>query len=180
MKSSPKRQKVSKRTVLAVLSVVALMGNSPPAWGHGTIAGGGNTTHTCMRALSPRILRIVTPAEACSSFEQGLDLPHNGALIDVVLGPAAGAAGVGTVTLTATADVITAPIVAECPPAVTAAPNTGTFRAVGVTFSHFDDLALAVSLPTSPTTWQVAFIAPAGGAKTVTVRAVCVMQFQQS
>jgi hypothetical protein len=174
MRSSPQRRRAPRRTAIAVLSVVALVGNSPPAWGHGTIAGGGTTVHTCMRALAPRIVRLVTPTEACSSFEQGLDLPHNGTLIGVELGPTI----VGP--LTTAANAITAPIVASCPPDVAVPPNSGTFRAVGVTFTHTDDLALAVSLPTSPTTWQVAFITPTGGPKTVTVQAICVMEFQQS
>ena len=179
MRTSLKRRKVLNRTGLAVLCVVALVGNTPAAWGHGTIAGGGSTVHTCMRALSPRLLRIVTPAEACSSFEQGLDFPQNGTLIGVALGPSTVPAGG---TLAATAGVITPPIVASCPPDVTAPPtaNTGSFRAVGVTFSHTSDLALAVSLPTSPTTWQVAFIAATTAAKAVTVQAVCVLQFVQS
>jgi len=178
MRSSPKRRRTLRRTGLALLSVVALVGNSPPAWGHGTIAGGGTTVHTCMRALAPRILRIVTPTEACSTAEQGLDLPHNGTLIGVALGDTAG--GAAGVTLATAMKVISAPIVASCPPDVIVPPNSGTYRAVGVTFGHTTDLALAVSLPASPTTWQVAFISPTGGPKTVFVQAVCVLQFQQS
>lgn len=174
MRSSPHRKKALRRTGLAVLSVVALLGNSPPAWGHGSIAGGGTTVHSCMRALSPRIVRIVTPGQACSSFEQGLDLPHNGTLIGVALGAPVIAA------LATAADVISPPIVASCPPDVAVPPNSGPFRAVGITFTHTSDLSLAVSLPIGPNTWQVAFISPAGGPRTVTVQAVCVQEFLQS
>lgn len=177
MRRSPQRRKALRRTGLSVLSVVALVGNSPPAWGHGSIAGGGPTVHTCMRALAPRILRIVTPAEACSTFELGLDLPGNGTLVEVRLGPPTVPPGG---TLAATAGKITAPIVAECPPAVVAPPNSVTFRAVGITFAHSVDLALAVSIPNGLTAWQVAFVAPTTAAKAVTVRAVCVAEFQQS
>lgn len=168
---------VFNRTVVAVLCVMALVGNSPAAWGHGAIGGaGGNTVHTCTRSLSPRIIRIVTPAEVCSSFEQGVDLPQNGTLIGVELGPAAGTGG--TVSLAATADVISAPIVAACP--ATPAPPNWLYRAVGVTFSHTTDLAVAVSFPMSATTWQVAFIAATTGPKDVAVQAVCVREFQQT
>ena len=175
MRSSPHRKKALRRTGLAVLERVALLGNSPPAWGHGSIAGGGTTVHSCMRALSPRIVRIVTPGQACSSFEQGLDLPHNGTLIGVVLAPQSSPPWLHV------ADVISPPIrIASCPPDVAVPPNSGPFRAVGITFTHTSDLSLAVSLPIGPNTWQVAFISPAGGPRTVTVQAVCVQEFLQS
>lgn len=177
MRSSLQRRKALRRTGLAVLSVVTLLGNSPAAWGHGTIAGGGTTVHSCMRALFPRFLRIVTPTQPCSSSEHGIDMPQRGTLVGVELG-----APVVVGALATAAKAISPPIVAACPPDILVPPpdNTGTYRAVGVTFTHTDDLSLAVSLPTSPTTWQVAFISPTGGAKNVTVQAVCVLQFQQS
>lgn len=173
-------RKAFSRTGLAVLSVVALVGNSPPAGGHGTIAGGGTTVHTCIRSLSPRLLRIVTPADVCSSSEQGIDLPQVGSLvvdtgIGVELGPITAAPGAG---LAAVADNLTAPMVAACPANPT--PPTHVYRAIGVTFLHTTDLALAESFPTSTTTWQVSFIAATTGNKPVTVQAVCVRQFQQT
>lgn len=190
MRSSPKRRKVLNRTGIAVLSVVALVGNSPAARSHGSIAGGGDRVHTCVRSLSPRILRIVTPADVCSSFEQGVDFPHNGTLIGVELGPPAPAGGF--VLAAPAAKVLLAPIVVACPPTPAPAPPTlltsatgpaWLYRAVGVTFTHGTDLTLAVSHPTSDTTWEVAFIAATPGLpdKVVSeVRAVCVRLFQQA
>lgn len=185
--SSPKRRKVLNRTGLALLSVLALVGDRTVAWGHGTIGGGGDRVHTCMRALPPRLLRVVTPAEVCSSFEQGLDFPSGGTLIGVELGPDPLVPLV--VPFTVTAGAMSPPIVVACPapPAPAAGtllgPATGPawlYRVIGVSFTHTDDLWLALSQPTSDTTWQVAFIAATGGNKNVVIQAVCVRQFQQA
>ena len=161
-----------KGTGLAVLSVLAVVGGGTIAWGHGAVSPGGDRVHTCVRGSVLRTLRVVTPAQACTSSEQGIDFPHSGTLIGVDFGAPV------TTSFTATANVISGPITVACTPDP-APPGLPIHRAVGATVSQTQDLALAVTRSASPTAWEVAFVAPTAGVKTVTVTPICMPLFQQ-
>jgi hypothetical protein len=161
-----------KRAGLAVLSVLVVAGSSTIAWGHGSVVGGSDRVHTCVRSLVPRIVRVVTPSQACTGSEQGIDIPHNGTLNGVVVGAPV------TTSFTAAANVVSGPITVACTPDP-APPNPPIQRAVGVTVSQAQDLAVAVSRPAGPTAWEVAFVAPAPGVKAVTVAPICMSLFFQ-
>jgi len=161
-----------KRAGLAVLSVLVVVGSSTVAWGHGSVTHGGDRVHTCVRSLFPRIIRVITPSQACTGSEQGIDIPQNGTLNGVVVGAPVAA------TFTAAADVVSAPITVACTPDP-APPNPPINRVVGVTIGQAQDLALAVSRPAGPTAWEVAFVAPTPGVKVVNVSPICMSLFFQ-
>jgi hypothetical protein len=116
---------------------------------------------------------VVTPTQACAGSEQGIDIPHTGTLVGVAFGASV------TTSFTAAANVVSGPITVACTPDP-APPNPPINRVVGVTVSQSQDLALAVTRPASPTAWEVAFVAPTPGVKTVTVAPICMPLFQQS
>jgi hypothetical protein len=168
---SPTRRTL-KLAGFAVLSVLVLAGGNTIAWSHGSVSPGSDRVHTCVRGSILRTVRVVTPAQTCTSSETGIDLPHNGTFMGVVFGDSV------TTSFTAAADVVSGPITVGCTPDPPP-PNPPVHRVVGVSVSQAQDLALAVTRPASPTAWEVAFVAPTAGLKTVTVAPVCLPVFAQ-
>jgi hypothetical protein len=175
MTSLTKRTK--NRAGLVLLSVLslaglALVGSGTVAWGHGSIAGGGDRVHTCVRGGAPRTVRVVTDTQTCTGSETGIDFPHNGTFIGVDL------AGPVTTSVTAAANDSIGPITVQCP-GDPPPPGSPTHRAIGATMSQSTDLLLTESRLASPTSWEVRFVALTGGPKTVTVSAICMRLFNQ-
>jgi hypothetical protein len=127
-----------------------------------------------MKGSSPRTLRVVTPGQACTGSEQGIDLPHNGTFIGVDIGAAQSVALFGAV-----AGESTGVINLSCTPDP-APPDPPIHRAIGATISGGSDLALTMSRLASPTSWEVSLAAITAGDKSATVAPICMRLFQQN
>lgn len=175
MRSSPKRRNVLNRAGLVLLILLTLVSTGTVAWGHGTIAGGGavSRVHTCVLPVGAlRLPRVVADTDFCiPAVETGLDIPQNGTLIGVDIGPAV------TMTIPTVANMQSPVIAANCPTPAAGLPPTHTV--IGVTVSQNGDATLSTSNRISDVSWEVTFISPSGGSKAISVAPICMRLFQQ-